>query len=91
MPRESLPRWRASARGAGTMPLGPRELNRRREALGLRNRDRLDQALVVEVRDERGHAVIAEATGVDRLGNEAMAPSVCIFIRGVIPAESPKS
>jgi hypothetical protein len=42
------------------------------------------------VADQRRHAVVAQAAGVDRVGMKSW-PSVCIFISGVIPAVSPKS
>ena len=56
--------------------LGPCELHRGREALGLRHRFRVHHSLFVEVGDHRSHAVVAQAAGVDRVRDEVVAEGV---------------
>ena len=57
-------------------PLGTGEAEGGGEALALRDRHGLDEALLVDVRHERGHSVVAQAAGVDRLGDEPVAERV---------------
>ena len=59
--------------GAGTMPSARANCSAAGEALPLRDGNGLDETLVVEVRDERRHAVVAQPAGMDRLGDEAVA------------------
>src|SRR5882724_8464829 len=61
--------------------LGARELHRRLERRELGHRHRLDHALVVELADQRGHAVVAQAAGVKRGRNERVAERVHLYQR----------
>ena len=56
--------------GRGHDPLGAGELQGGREALHLADGHRLGEAQLVDVGDERRHAVVAQPAGVDRLGDE---------------------
>src|SRR4030095_3252466 len=71
--------------------LGARELQGGLEGGELRYRDGLDHALVVELADQRGHAVVAQPTGGPRARGARGRASVCIFASGVMPTVSPKS
>ena len=63
-------------------PLGADELHGSGKALRLRDGDGLHHAQLIDVRDERGHAVVAEAAGVDRVGDEVVAERVHLHQRG---------
>src|SRR5438552_3952260 len=61
--------------------LGARELDRRLERRDLGDGPRLDDPLVVELADERRHAVVAEAAGVHGGGHEGVAERVHLHQR----------
>src|SRR5436309_10567941 len=61
--------------------LAARELHRRLEGGELRHRGRLDHALVVELADQRRHAVVAQAAGVQRRRDERVAERVHLHQR----------
>src|SRR5207247_4810454 len=56
--------------------LRARELHRGLERGELRHRHRLDHAFVVELANERCHAVVAQAAGVQRRRDERVAEGV---------------
>src|SRR3989442_769307 len=60
----------------GQDALGARELDGRLERRDLGDGPRLDDALVVELADQRRHAVVAEAAGVHGCGHEGVAERV---------------
>ena len=62
--------------------LGARELDRSREALRLRNSLGLHEPELVDMRDERRHAVVTKATGMDRVGDEVVPERVHLHERG---------
>ena len=62
--------------------LGARELHGSREALGLRNGNGFHHPELVDVRDERRHAVVAQATCVNRVGDEVVTQRVHLHKRG---------
>ena len=53
-------------------PLGPGERDAGLEAGALVDAARLDVAVLLEQADQRRHAVVAQAAGVDRLGDEVV-------------------
>ena len=53
--------------------LGPGELDAGLEARPLVDAARLDEAVLLEQADQRRHAVVAQAAGVDRLGDEVVS------------------
>ena len=62
-------------------PLGARERHRGAEALQLRDRLGLHEAELVDVGDQRCHAVVAQPAGVDRVGDEPVAQRVHLHQR----------
>src|SRR5713101_8785895 len=68
--------------GGGWDAFRARELQGRLKRAQLRDCYRLDEALVVELAHERGHAVIAKATSVHRRRHERMAEGVHFHQRG---------
>ena len=60
----------------GDDAFGAGELQRTGEAFGLADRLSLDQVRLVQVRNQRRHAVIAQATRVDRIGDEVVPEGV---------------
>ena len=52
------------------------------EAFGLSDRHRLDQAEFVDVGEQGRHPVIAESSGVDRVGDEVVTERVHLHERG---------
>ena len=67
--------------GSGDDALGAGELDGGREALRLRHSDGIHQPELVDVGDQRRHAVVAEAAGVDRVGDEVMPEGVHLHQR----------
>ena len=68
--------------GRGQDALRPSEPDAGLEARALMDAPRLDEVVFLEQAHERGHAVIAEAAGVDRLGDEVGAERVHLHDRG---------
>ena len=68
--------------GRGHDALRTRELHRTGEALRLRDGHGVHEAKLINVRDERRHAVVAQATGVNGVGDEVMAQRVHLHQRG---------
>ena len=62
--------------GCGHDAFGASKFQRAVEAFGLRNGDRLDQAQLVNVRDQRCHTVITQAASVDRFRDKRGAERV---------------
>jgi hypothetical protein len=62
--------------------LGAGELHTGGEALRLTDRDGLEQSELVDVGDERRHAVVAKPAGMDRVGDEVVAQRVHLHERG---------
>ena len=60
----------------GNDAFGSRELHRGGEAFRLRDRLRVHQPLFIQVRDERGHAVVAQPAGVNGVRDEVVPEGV---------------
>ena len=73
---------RVAGLGCRHDPLGAREPHRGVEALHLRHRLGLEQPQLVGVRQQRRHPVVAQATGVDGVGDEVVPERVHLHQRG---------